>query len=80
MTDLAEAFISHLLDNKYVGPGVPSTVGITEKNVRNIFNMVRLRLMMTQNVIFNHIRCSSHSTPGCRGTWETSPPPSWSVS
>ena len=44
MTDLAEAFISHLLDNKYVGPGVPSTVGITEKNVKNIFNMVRLRV------------------------------------
>eukprot|EP00092_Neocalanus_flemingeri_P108624 GFUD01139505.1.p1 GENE.GFUD01139505.1~~GFUD01139505.1.p1 ORF type:complete len:1236 (+),score=447.39 GFUD01139505.1:45-3752(+) len=40
MPVLADAFISHLVENRYVGPGVPSTVGITENNVKNIFNMV----------------------------------------
>jgi len=40
MPHLAEAFIGHLVDNRYVGPAVPSTVGITESNLKNIFNMV----------------------------------------
>ena len=40
MADLAEAFITHLMEHRYLGPGVPSTVGITESNRKNIFTMV----------------------------------------
>jgi len=40
MSTVAEAFIRHLVENKYVGPGVSSAVGMTESNLKNIFNMV----------------------------------------
>ena len=40
MNDITNAFISHLIENKYVGPGVPTTVGITESYLKRVFDMV----------------------------------------
>jgi len=40
MNDITNAFISHLVENKYVGPGVPTTVGITESYLKRVFDMV----------------------------------------
>ena len=40
MERLANEFIEHLVDNNYVGPNVPNAVGITDRNLINIYNLV----------------------------------------
>ena len=40
MESLANDFIAHLIENNYVGPNVPNAVGITDRNLINIYNLV----------------------------------------
>lgn len=36
----AEAFVTHLVENRYIGPDTPVSVGLTERNLRNIYSLV----------------------------------------
>jgi len=40
METLASEFVNHLVENRYVGPHVPNSVGLTERNLINIYNLV----------------------------------------
>ena len=40
MEALARAFVDHLIDSRYVGPNVPNSVGLTRRNLMNIYNLV----------------------------------------
>ena len=40
MEALANAFVDHLIDSRYVGPSVPNSVGLTKRNLMNIYNLV----------------------------------------
>lgn len=40
MEALANAFVDHLIDSRYVGPNVPNSVGLTKRNLMNIYNLV----------------------------------------
>lgn len=40
METLACAFVDHLIDSRYVGPSVPNSVGLTKRNLMNIYNLV----------------------------------------
>ena len=43
MEALANAFVDHLIDSRYVGPSVPNSVGLTKRNLMNIYNLVSYR-------------------------------------
>ena len=44
METLSNKFVDHLIDSNYIGPSVSKSVGLTERNLTNIYNLVKYKI------------------------------------